>query len=114
MKNSQMSKTPSINKQKQSNRNESPVSENRNITPRTNRENTNTRTKNKLRKFKEHYEWTKDYLAITKKHRIENNQDGNGKIDQVLTYISTKNITELNDIIYAGAKLVCEKIEVPL
>ena len=32
------------------------------------------------------------------------------KINQVLTYISTNNITEVNDLIYAGAKLVCEKI----
>ena len=32
------------------------------------------------------------------------------KINQVLTYISTNNITELNELIYAGAKLVCEKI----
>ena len=31
------------------------------------------------------------------------------KINQVLTYIST-NITELNELIDAGAKLVCEKI----
>ena len=30
------------------------------------------------------------------------------------TYISTKNITELNELIYVGAKLVCEKIGVPL
>ena len=35
------------------------------------------------------------------------------KIDQVLPYISTKNITELNELIYAGAKLVCEKIGIP-
>ena len=31
------------------------------------------------------------------------------KINQILPYISTNNITELNDLIYAGAKLVCEK-----
>ena len=35
------------------------------------------------------------------------------KINQVLTYISTNNITELNELIYAGAKLVCEKIAIP-
>ena len=35
------------------------------------------------------------------------------KINQILPYISTNNITELNDLIYAGAKLVCEKIGVP-
>ena len=32
------------------------------------------------------------------------------KINQVLPYISTNNITELNELIYTGAKLVCEKI----
>ena len=35
------------------------------------------------------------------------------KVNQVLTYISTNNITELNELIYAGAKLVCEKIRIP-
>ncbi len=35
------------------------------------------------------------------------------KINQVLPYISTKIITELNEIIYAGAKLVCEKTGIP-
>ena len=35
------------------------------------------------------------------------------KINQILPYISTDNITELNDLIYAGAKLVCGKIGVP-
>ena len=29
------------------------------------------------------------------------------KGNQVLTYISTNNITELNELIYAAAKLVC-------
>ena len=35
------------------------------------------------------------------------------KVNQVLTYISTNNKPELNELIYAGAKLVCEKIGVP-
>ena len=35
------------------------------------------------------------------------------KTNQVLTYISTNNITELNELIYAGVKLVCEKIGIP-
>ena len=35
------------------------------------------------------------------------------KINQELTHIPTKkNITELNELIYTGAKLVCEKIAV--
>ena len=32
------------------------------------------------------------------------------KISYILPYIPTNNITELNELIYAGAKLVCEKI----
>ena len=35
------------------------------------------------------------------------------RINQMLPYISTNNISDLNDPIYAGAKLVCEKIGVP-
>ena len=35
------------------------------------------------------------------------------KINQILPHISTNNITDLNDLIYTGAKLVCEKIWVP-
>ena len=35
------------------------------------------------------------------------------RINQVLPYISTNNITELNELIYARAKLVCEKIGIP-
>ena len=36
------------------------------------------------------------------------------KINQVLTYIPTKNLTEFNELIYTGAKLASEKIGVPL
>ena len=32
------------------------------------------------------------------------------KMNQVLSYISKNNVTELNELIYARAKLVCEKI----
>ena len=35
------------------------------------------------------------------------------KVNQVLTYISTNNITELNELIYTGAKSVCEKTGIP-
>ena len=35
------------------------------------------------------------------------------RINQMLPYTSTYNISKLNDLIYAGAKLVCEKIGVP-
>ena len=42
-------------------------------------------------------------------HKTETN-----KINYILPYISTYNITDLNELIYAGAKLVCEKIGIPL
>ena len=35
------------------------------------------------------------------------------KVNQLLTCISTNNITKINELIYAGAKLVCEKIGIP-
>ena len=35
------------------------------------------------------------------------------KINQILLHIPTNNITEVNELIYAGAKLVCEKIGIP-
>ena len=35
------------------------------------------------------------------------------KINQVFPYTSTNNITELNQLIYFWAKLVCEKIRIP-
>ena len=35
------------------------------------------------------------------------------KINQVQLYIAPNNITELNELINAGAKLVCEKIGIP-
>ena len=35
------------------------------------------------------------------------------KINHILPYIPPNNITKLNELIYAGAKLVCEKIGIP-
>ena len=35
------------------------------------------------------------------------------KINHIQPYIPTNNITELNELIYAGAKLVCENIKMP-
>ena len=51
--------------------------------PQQRRANTNRRRKNKFRKFKENHERTENYIATTKKHRTENNQDGKGNINQV-------------------------------
>ena len=38
----------------------------------------------------------------------------NKKNNELLTHILTKHISELNELIYAGVKLVCDKISVPL
>ena len=90
-------------------------SKNTNVTqPNNTQENTNTRTKSISRKFKENYERGKDYLIIIKKLRMENSKEVNGKNESVLTYISPNNITELNELMYAGAKFVCEKLGIPL
>ena len=35
------------------------------------------------------------------------------KINHILPYIPTNNITELNELIYTGSKLVCENIGIP-
>ena len=35
------------------------------------------------------------------------------KINHILPYVQTNYITELNELIYAGAKLVCEKFGIP-
>ena len=35
------------------------------------------------------------------------------KVNQVLAHISMNNITKLNELTYAGVKLVCEKIGIP-
>ena len=43
---------------------------------------------------------------------IYNIKTERNKINQVLTYISRNNITELKEQIDAGAKLVCEKTEI--
>ena len=39
---------------------------------------------------------------------------GTEKVNKLLPNIPAGNITELNELIYAGAKPVCDKISVPL
>ena len=43
-------------------------------------------------------------------HKMETNKI---YLYQILPYIPKDNITELNELIYAGAKLVCEKTGIP-
>ena len=73
--------------------------------------NTNTRTKKK--KFKRFMNGKKTTLPSQRNIEWRTVKTETKKINQVLTYISTNNITELNELMYARAKLVCEKIGVP-
>ena len=108
--------TPNINKQKQPIQNE-PTSENGNHAQQ------NTTQQNKLVLTQE------QKLILKKLKRILNSEKTTlpslrniewrivkaekNKVNQVLTYIPTSNITDLNELINAGAKLVCENIGIP-
>ena len=45
---------------------------------------------------------------------MEKSHDGNGKNKSSTNAYTNKNIIKLNGLISAGAKLVCEKIRIPL
>ena len=108
--------TLNINKQKQPTQNE-PTSENGNPTQQ------NTTQQNNLVLTQE------QKLILKNLRRILNSEKTTlpslrniewrivkaktNKVSQVLTSIPTNNITDLNELIYAGAKLVCENIGIP-
>ena len=71
------------------------------------------RRKNKWRDYKENYIWKEDYITISKKPRLKNNQGKNWK-NKLTINAYLNNLTELNEPIYAGAKLVSDKIGAPL
>ncbi len=88
---------------------------NRNTTPQHQRTNFNTRIWSKYRINKDNYHWKKDHITITQIPKLENSKDRNWKITKILKKnIPTNNINELNKLIYAGAKLVCDKNGIPL
>ena len=111
--------TSNINKQKQPIQNEPPTSENGNpIQPNTTQQNNLELTltqKQKLiqRNLKKILNSEKTTLPSLRNIEWRIVKAEANKMNQVLTYISTNNITELNELIYAGAKLVCEKIGIP-
>ena len=76
---------------------------------------TNIKRKNKYRDYKENYFWKENLITISQEPRLEKSQSKNWKKNnKLLINISTNNIVELNEVISAGAKLVCDKIAVPL
>ena len=115
-RNTTLPDTSNINKQKQSIQNE-PTSEKgsptqRNTTQQNNLELTQEQTLI-LRNLKKILNIEKTTLPSLRKIEWRIVKAETNKVNQVLTYISTNNITELNELIYAGDKLVREIIGIP-
>ena len=103
-----ISDTRSINKEKQSHRNEPPASENRKVTQPNSTEQTLTHEeKVNLENLQRIMNGEKTTLQRNVEWRTVKTETE--KINQVQTFISTNNITELNELIYTRAKLVCKK-----
>ena len=102
-----------IIKQKQPNRTELPISENGNASQRTTKQPKKTLSQEQkvnLENLKRIMNSEKTTLASFRNIEWRKVKTETNKINQVLPYISTINITELNEQMYAGAKLLCEKI----
>ena len=109
-RNTTLSGTSNINKQKQCIQYEPRTSKNGNPT------RPNTTQQNNLELIQEQKLILKDLKIILNSQKSTLPSSRNiewrivkaekNKVNQVLTYISTNNITELNELIYAGAKLV--------
>ena len=108
--------TSTINEQKQSNSYEPPTSENVNTTqPNNAQPNNNKKTLSQEQKANQ--ENLKRIMNSEKTTSLRNIEwrtvkTEMNRMNQVLPYISTNNITELNELIYTGAKLVGGKIEI--
>ena len=111
--------TSNINKQKQPNRNEPPTSENWNSTqsnaaqPNNPEQTLSQEQKVQLENLKRIMNRKKTTLPSFRNIEWKTVKTETNKINQVLTYISTNNITKLNELIYVGVKFVCEKIGIP-
>ena len=108
--------TSNIKKQKHPIRTEPPSLENGNPTqPNTAQPNNSEQTLSKeqklnLKNLKRIMNSEKTTLPSLRNIEWRIVKTETNKVNQVLTSISTNNITELNELIYVGAKLVCEKI----
>ena len=110
--------TPNINKQNQPIQNE-PTSENGDTTQKKPTQQ-NTTQQNNLILTQEQKLISKNLKKILNREKttlpsLRNTEwrivkAETNKENQVLTYIPTNKITDLNELIYAGAKLVCENI----
>ena len=106
-------------KQNQPNRNELPSSRNENATlpnntqPSNPKETLSQEQKIDLENVKRMMNNGKTTLPSLRNIEWRTLKIETIKINKVLPYISTNNITELNELIYAGTKLVCGKIGIP-
>ena len=108
--------TPNINKQKQPTQNK-PTSENGNPTQlNTTQQNNRVRTQEQmliLKNVKRILNSEKTTLPSLRNIEWRIVKAETNKLNQVLTYIPTNSLTDLNELIYAGATLVCENIGIP-
>ena len=106
-----VSDTLGFDRHEQSSRNKPPTSENRNTTHPNNTEQPLTQEqKINLEDLKRIMNEQKTTLPSLRNIEWRTIKRETEKINQVLTYIPTKSIIELNELIYEGAKLVSEKI----
>ena len=111
--------TPSGVKHKQSNEKELQTSTNENTTlPNDTLSNNQEETlsqeqKVNLENVKRIIDSEKTILPSLRNIEWKTFKRETNKINRILPYIPTNNITELNELIYAGAKLVCENIGIP-
>ena len=114
-----MPDTPSGVKQKQSNEKELQTSANENTTlPNDTLSNNQEKTllqeqKVNLENVKRIMNSEKTILPSLRNIEWKTLKIETNKINRTLPYLPTNNITELNELIYAGAKLVCENIGIP-
>ena len=106
-------------KHTQSNKNEPQTSANENTTvpndtlPNNQEETLSQEQKVNLENVKRIMSGEKTILLSLRNIEWKTLKTDTNKINHILPYIPTINITELNELIYAGAKLVCEKIGIP-
>ena len=106
--------TSSDANQKQHTRNELPILENKNATlPSDPEEILSQEQKTNVENVKRIMNSEKTKLPSLRNIEWKTLKTENNKINQILPYISTNNITDLNELIYAGTKLMCEKIGIP-
>ena len=70
---------------------------------------------NKRRVNNKSQDWIENYITIVQEKRLEKNGKVETKmVNKLSLNITLCNVTELNELIYGRAKLVCDKIGVPL